>query len=360
MRIGTIAYSTDTGLGYQTLQFCENMEPSKVLLVDLSEFNNLEQKDWRYEGLPKSVEVRPHKGMPDAESIEWLTEGVDLIFVCETPLNYALFATARDKGIKSVQQYNYEFLDYYRQKTLIKPDLLANPSYWMLDDTKSRNFAPVAYLPVPTFPQITPQERDSKHIGHIAGRLTAMDRNGTHTFLEFVNAHKKRSRGYKYTLFMQRPQENSSKREFRKVKNLLEYTVKISGLNVVYDVPNKEDLYKDIGILVLPRRYGGLCLPMWEALEHYIPVIMPDCSPNNELLPSNWLADCKVVGSVRTHSEIPLYRADIESLIEKVDNISRGYEDAREQASELVHRHSWEVMRPEYIKLFEKVINEEV
>jgi hypothetical protein len=46
-------------------------------------------------------------------------------------------------------------------------------------------------------------------------------------------------------------------------------------------LPNYLDQYKDGDVLVIPRKYGGLCLPMQEALAHGIPVIMPDIEPND-------------------------------------------------------------------------------
>jgi hypothetical protein len=42
--------------------------------------------------------------------MDWLSDDVDLIFVCETPLNYCLFEKAEAKGVPVVLQYNYEFL----------------------------------------------------------------------------------------------------------------------------------------------------------------------------------------------------------------------------------------------------------
>jgi glycosyltransferase involved in cell wall biosynthesis len=33
---------------------------------------------------------------------------------------------------------------------------------------------------------------------------------------------------------------------------------------------------------LIPRRYGGLCLPALEAMSAGTPVVMPDCSPNQD------------------------------------------------------------------------------
>jgi glycosyltransferase involved in cell wall biosynthesis len=40
-------------------------------------------------------------------------------------------------------------------------------------------------------------------------------------------------------------------------------------------------LYKWADLLVLPRRYAGLCLPAFEAFSHGLPVMMPDTDPQS-------------------------------------------------------------------------------
>ena len=80
MRIGLLAYSTDTGLGNQTYEFYKHMKPAKTLLVDLSSLNGMETHHDRF---PDAQIVQ---GIPDCNAMQWLVEGVDLIFVCETPL----------------------------------------------------------------------------------------------------------------------------------------------------------------------------------------------------------------------------------------------------------------------------------
>jgi len=82
---------------------------------------------------------------------------------------------------------------------------------------------------------------------------------------------------------------------------------------------NSCDLYKDFDALILPRKYGGLCLPVNEALMSGLPVIMTDISPNNKLLPKEWLVKSRKTGEFMTRTMIDIYSSDIKELGEKID-----------------------------------------
>jgi glycosyltransferase involved in cell wall biosynthesis len=80
------------------------------------------------------------------------------------------------------------------------------------------------------------------------------------------------------------------------------------------------DLYSGFDAMVLPRRYAGLCLPMNEALMSGLPVFMTDVSPNNFVLPKDWLIESKQVGKIKTRSILPVYEANPRKLAETIDN----------------------------------------
>ena len=95
MKIGLLAYSTNTGLGIQTLNFYKHMQPTKTLLVDLHKFNGMKTHHERFQ----DGEVMLTRNMPDCQHMDWLTNDVDIVFICETPLNYCLMEKAKAKGV---------------------------------------------------------------------------------------------------------------------------------------------------------------------------------------------------------------------------------------------------------------------
>jgi glycosyltransferase involved in cell wall biosynthesis len=79
-------------------------------------------------------------------------------------------------------------------------------------------------------------------------------------------------------------------------------------------------MYKGFDAMVLPRRYAGLCLPMNEALMSGIPVFMTDISPNNAILPSEWLAESTVIDRFRTKSLVDVYDVNPKKLAKIIDD----------------------------------------
>ncbi len=112
IKIGTIAYSTQTGLGIQSRDFAKHMGCHKVLTVDLFDYNFMPvDHSWH-------PEARVCKYPPNDEDLEWLTDDVDILVVHETPLNHNLYTLARAKGVKTIQIFNYE-LDYFFNPKII-------------------------------------------------------------------------------------------------------------------------------------------------------------------------------------------------------------------------------------------------
>lgn len=346
MKIGLIAYSTDTGLGNQTFNFYKHMKPSKTLLVDLHKFNGMKTHHERYQ----DGEVMLTRNVPDCQHMDWLTNDVDIVFVCETPLNYCLMEKAKAKGVPVVLQYNYEFLDYL-QIDRPAPTVLAAPSIWHKKDVEALNIAPVIDLPVPTdasdinFREIS----ECRKIFHIAGKQAIHDRNGTRTF---IDAAVKCGNKFKYIIYAQAIDGETDRMILQAQKSI--------DLEVVYNVPNYADMYKDGDVLVLPRKYGGLCLPMQEALTAGIPVIMPDIEPNGYRLPKQWLVGAKRERSFMTRTQIDIYETDPNWLAFKMCEFANAdfMKWSNKEAIEIGKGLKWETLKAYYQTIFEQIISQ--
>jgi len=342
MRIGLIAFSTDTGLGNQTYEFYKHMKPAKTLLVDLSEYNHMETHHDRF---PDAQIV---KGIPNCNAMAWLLDGIDLVFVCETPLNYCIMEKAKAAGVPVVLQYNYEFLDYLNQPQLLPPAVLAAPTWWHKDDVIARNIAPVVDLFVPVNDErIRPREITvCRTIFHIAGKQAIHDRNGTETF---IRAALKCGSKFKYIIYAQQLDDGT--------KRLISKAQQSIDLQVIENLANYEDMYAEGDVLVLPRKYGGLCLPMQEALAAGIPVIMPDVSPNEQRLPAQWLVKAKKAGSFMARTEIDIYETDPNFLAFKMCEFADEtfMRWSNQEAVALGKGLSWEHAIPQYKAIFEQI-----
>lgn len=345
MKIGLLAYSTDTGLGNQTYEFYKHMKPAKTMVADLTKFNNAET---HHERFPDAIIT---DGFPKENEIDEFITDLDLIFVCETPLNYSLFSKAETAGVKTVLQYNYEFLDYLQNPQLPKPSVLAAPTWWHKDEVEKLNIAPVIDLYVPVNDGDIEQReiKQCRTIIHVAGKQAVHDRNGTETF---ISAARKCGNRFNYKIYAQSLDV--------KTKQEIEFAQNRDKLNIelVENLENYTDIYKDGDLIVLPRKYGGLCLPMQEALAAGIPVVMPNVSPNHQRLPKQWLVDAKHAGTFMTRSEIDLYETDPNWLAFKMLE----FQDAEfmhwsnKEALSIGKELSWQHAMEHYNQMFETII----
>jgi glycosyltransferase involved in cell wall biosynthesis len=117
------------------------------------------------------------------------------------------------------------------------------------------------------------------------------------------------------------------------------------------DVTNYWDNYSSGDVLLMPRRFGGLCLPVNEALGAGMPVIMPDISPNNTWLPDEWLIPASRKGTFRAKQHIDFYSVDHRALAAKIDQLASDaefYTKALATAADLREQLSWKNLLPEY------------
>lgn len=355
MRIGTIAFSSQTGLAYQAQSFCEHMNPTKVLIDDLSSHNGMPvDHSWAPDArIVHHNDLVRNNSWAVNEHIEWLTDDVDVIFIHETPLNHGLYVRAREKGVKTIQMTNFEFVDGYRHPDWPRPDFMAMPSSWHNDTVAELNMGQVIRWPVPVDRQKFPR----RHIGHcdtfvhIIGRPTYEDRNGTMIFLDAINTLGPR---YQYKIFLQEPTEARAAEFFQPVREAIEASH--SPVEIITTVQTPQELYTFGDILVLPRRYGGLCLPMQEALSSGMPVIMTDISPN-EFLPSEWLIPAQLKGNFFFHAPIDVYDASGTDLAMRMLSFadSTFLSDAVRKADELADSISWENLKPFYEETLDKI-----
>lgn len=314
MRIGLIARMDKSGLGVQTAQIAEMLQPSKIMIIDSTSFRGSKQHPEWYNSFENKFIV---KGFPQTKDFNKLLEDVDIVITCEIPYGYELFDLARKKGVKTILQPNWEFFDYLRNQNLPQPDELWLPSEWHQDEYKHflRNVK-VKFLPPPTYYNIptriinigrwhnyeeVPEQK--LKILHIVGNKAIHDRNGTDSVIEAAQYTK--SNNFELTI----------KSQNKDIKIVNDPRIKYD-----FDSPDSPfDLYEGFDLMIMPRRYGGLCLPVNEALAHGIPVIMTDISPNDMWLPDEWLVKSYKIGEFMTRSMIDIYEVDLYSLVDKID-----------------------------------------
>jgi glycosyltransferase involved in cell wall biosynthesis len=249
------------------------LQPSKVMIIDSRPFNGagVKQHPQRFAAYDSLIT----NGFPTDDECHRFVDGLTHILTCETPYNYELIAEAERRGIKTYLQANFEFTDHMSNRDLPLPTKFLVPSPWQLDVMRKRFGERVVLLPPPTFPSdfesarlADPNRTGRRRFLHIIGKPAHGDRNGTMLLMHALM----RSRGdFEVLVKCQQPLEKL-----------------INDKRITWDCSAPDDraeLYAGFDALIYPRRYGGLALPMNEALTSGLPVIMPNTSPNDAILP---------------------------------------------------------------------------
>ena len=310
MKITIIARMDLTGLGNQSRNWVRLLNPNKIILIDSTPFNGNEQHPEWYEG----YDTWRVNGFIQDHMIDRLLDDTDILLTFETPYSYKLIARARSRGIKTVIQNNWEFTDYLQSPLLPMPDLLVNHSYWHLDDQEARWPDITEYCPTPLFADgfndvyLTNLKREGKvRFLHVAGRNTYEDRNGTNDVLKAISLIPK---NIDFELV---------------IKTQTTEVDEIDDPRVVIDRSSPDDereLYRDFDAMILPRRYGGACLPAAEALMSGLPVIMTDIDPNKIILPGFWLVGATKKTEFMARTMIDVYESDLSDLAGRISQLA--------------------------------------
>lgn len=325
VRLGVLAQPHRVGAAIQAHELCRQLQPTRVLLTDLSELHAINSRNAKRVSLVDWFDGYYHKkvkGIPDEQSCRWLLSNIDVLYVVETPLNWEIFRWAKEMNVKTVLNYNYEFLEYF-QRAVPKPDLLLAPSKWNIGSV--RQFGKVKYLPVPiATDKIRKREiTQARTFLHVVGHKAHKDRNGTEIVRESIRYVKNKNIQIKI--------HDQSKQE------LQEYA----------------DLYNEGDVLLMPRRYGGLCLTIQEAAAAGMPSIVGEHDPYAQepctvTIPSNKHEQLKLKANVDS------YHCSPRELARMIDNLSSGsIEQLSEKAYSWAKKRSWENMAAQYRKTFE-------
>jgi len=348
MRLGIIARSDNTGLGNQTRNLVNMLEPDRILLIDSTPFNeNKQHPEWYfgYECITTS------QGFATREEIVRFLDGLDVVLTCESFYSSMFLSLAHKRNVKTILQYNYEFLDLLVDPNQRMPSMLLSPSVWNIEHVEKvlSDLTKVVYLPPPIDPVAFSSQREMNmskthnKILHIAGKFASKDRNGTSTVIDML---KYSSADYELVIKSQTPIETDC--------NDPRLTIDVSNTE------NYADLYSGYDAMVLPRRYAGLCLPMNEALMSALSVFMTDISPNNFILPREWLIESEKIDRLLTRMTLDVYGADPIKLATRIDDYISNIDKEKEKkkAYQIALQHfDINVLKDKYLSIINDIVS---
>ncbi len=318
------------------------MKPDRVLVVDMGGLaRGFPIDTGRYPGAvvaPYEAGALPHRAVQ-----AWL-RGLDVAFAVETLYDWRIPQWASAIGCATVVQANAEFFR--------PPDELPSvPTRWWAPTPWRMEHLPpdTRVVPVPVaddrFPFAIPEPTDALRVLHVAGHAAMADRNGTTLFLEAL----RRVHGPVQVRIITQDER------LRPGRARCSVPVEV----VVGGVENYWDLYRDADVLVLPRRYGGLCLPAQEAMASGLALIMSDAEPQRSI----WPAECvrSATGMPRLAcpgGRLALTNARPEAIADAINRLAVDRERLVEmQRASLAwaEAHRWSALRGLYERELEEV-----
>lgn len=337
MKIGLIARcEVARGLAIQTKNFYDHIPVDKVLVIRMPRPDCAEQPDWYPNAVNVNYDSLLHQ-LPEPIIRQWL-EGLDVVFTAETPYDWRLLAWAAEAGVKTVIQGNPEFYRHHLPQfsNLAQPDEWWWPTTWRLDHLPHGKVMPV---PMPDNVQRTAAHAHDIHplqVVHVIGKRAFGDRNSSDLFCDALRATRADMHVTMHGIDGQLP-------EILRQPNL-------SKTLHADPVENRFAMYAGQHVLVIPRRYGGLCLPALEAAASGVAVMMSDQSPNQEL--------ASVLIPVHHHMSIGLAcgsvrYGEVDHMVigMMMDDLARNRDlvaEAQQQSVTMVPR--WSQWRDKYMK----------
>ena len=318
-----IARCDDRGLGVQCREFYDHMRPDVTVVIDMTPVtrNRFAQ---HFEWYPDGI-ISRWAGYLQPLSKPALTAlaTCDVVFSAETFYDPRLPGWLTDQDVRTVLQPNPEL---YRGEL---PSELWWPSEWLIDRFPTGRVMPV---PVPD-DRIADKPAGEGLFLHVNGRRALADRNGAQ-FLPWLIT---RTTG-QWRITSQ---------------DGMRFGPRMRGrATPVGHVEDRWELYDGCSILVLPRRYGGLCLPVQEAMARGMAVVMTDCPPNRrwpivpvEAQPAGLIP--MPLGPVRLHN------VNLDDLILQVHDTLANLEEHQQAGLDWAREHAWSVWEPKYRAAFE-------
>lgn len=248
--LGMIVRADQGGLGNQTRAIAEHLKPERVLVIDMQ--RDTRGKQDLNEALDLGIEGEVVTQYIGPEPLSRFLDGLDRVF--------------------SVETFYTPDMDWLAREHKVERVLYMNPELYSGREDQSAEHLYIA-APCVGGVQVLPQPVDT-HRAHYRQRghgpvtflhvqaPAMLDRNGTETF-------KKAQ-----TILASRDQK---------------IVTCAAGHGSGYEPDDWPEIYDEADMLVLPRRYGCLSLPLLEAAASGVPSLMPDLPPQNEILPRSQL-----------------------------------------------------------------------
>lgn len=259
MKLGLIARGDDGGLGNMTWEFFRHLTPDRTLVIDLGARGRGPTHPERFPGAVVNA------GMDheiDESLIRRFCDGLDVVYSAETFYRDSFTAIARSVGCATVLHAMPELF----RRDHAAPDAVWVPTPWQL----RRMPAETLVIPVPVARDRSAFRQRDRAVTFLHPAAPAFhDRNGRRAFVDALAEVESPITAILAGGDKPPPIRTETVTVDWRPEPTVDYWA----------------LYAEADVLVLPRRYAGLSLPMQEALSSGMALIASDLSPQNHWRP---------------------------------------------------------------------------
>ena len=342
MKVGTIVYATDSGLGILAKDFYDNGIITDVLVQSHGRLkNNLYwyKNSSVLSPVQNIATTKKQTSEHKKNLINNFLEKIDILFLFEIEWYSDVIQEARKKGKKVIFMPMYECTPFpvLADCYLTTSDL--DHQYY----NKMYNGLNIERINVPVNSSIEWKKRSHANVFvHNAGNLRQGDRNGTQAILNSIKYIK--SKNIKIVIRSQHDNLKFDKLDSR----------------VTIDLSNKkfEDLWTEGDVFLFPERWNGLSLPLQEAHASGMMVMCGNRFPVNTWLPREPMI--KVVNYTKKNiiKNIPFKSAnynpiEIANTIDKFAN--KNIEKFSLIGKEWFEKNNWSVIKEKYLQIIQKI-----
>lgn len=341
MNVGVLARANRRGLHWQTMETARALG-ARVLVVDVPNPSSAafptDAGRW-FPGAPV-VTVQPGWRLPEHAVRAWL-DGLDAVWTAETFYDQRFCRWAADAGAVTAIHLNPEFVEPAGGWGIgVDATAWWTATPWRIEHLPTGTEVVAQPVALDRFAPVEPHAGPCRWL-HVAGKRAGWDRNGTEALAAALPLLR---RPCTVTIAVQDGEPVHLPRLPAHV------TVELVGPADDYWA-----LYRGHDALVLPRRYGGLCLPVGEAMAAGMAVLLPDVSPNRDSWPAALFPALGHKPERMPGGMIPVHRFDPAAIAAAMDHLAdpRARHGFQQHSRDWAYAHAWSVQAPNWLARFE-------
>jgi hypothetical protein len=341
MRIGVLAKADNSGLGIQSWEVARHLDASVLVIRD----QGRERKGFPYldERYPDALVVdwdTQTGRLPHDDIADWLTT-VDVVYAPETLFDWRMAMWAREIGTATVVHVNPEFYRHGHDFNLARPTEWWSATTWRREHLDPSTITMPMPVAAERFAPVEQHDDYRLRVLHIAGHVAARDRNGTRNVLDAL-----RSMPSEVSITIRCQDRRLPHHPQLRSRRL---TVEQGGVEHYWDGWDGYDA------LLLPRRYGGLCLPAGEGCAAGLALAMTALSPN-ETWPHVPMSSKRTNRPFRAPGGvIDVYHTKPPEIVAALRHLCQPEERHRQQEASRAWAaaHSWDALRSMWLDQLE-------